>query len=141
MLTRMSFKLRKLSHFQRTFVKLLLRTDNLAETKKGAEDLCQSVDWTAFEGQPSPVQEILDRYGLSLQHLLEDYLVPMLDATKTLVFSHKGIVRDRWVVSHGEMQLRALKLALELHGAYGPEVVGFSQEPRVHRSEQTPTIH
>jgi len=89
---------------------------------------------------PNHVQDILDCHGLTLAFLLEKYLLPMLDATKTLVFSYRGDVRDRWVVPDSKLRLRALMLALELHG-YGQESDGSSQWSEPRPSELSPTVN
>lgn len=131
---------KKFSSLQRAFVMLLLRTDDLKEAKKSAKSLSRIADWTEVEGIPNHIQAILNRSGLTLGYPLEKYLLPMLDATKTLVFSYKGNVTYRCVVPDCNLQLRALKLALELH-AYGQGSVGSSQWSELGLSELSPTVH
>jgi len=141
MSTRLTSRPRKLSPLQRTFVKLLLRTDNLEEAKKNAQRLSQIVDWTAVEGIPNHIQEILDCYGLTLEYLLENYLVPMLDATKTLVFSSRGEVRSSCLVQDLALQLKAVQLALTLWGAFDESAAGFCKQSEPMLSELKPTVH
>lgn len=133
-------RLRKLSSLQRAFVKLLLRTDNLAEAKKNAPHLSRVIERGPVEGIPNDPQEIFEFHGLALEYLLEKYLVPMLDATKIVSFYSKDKVKCHLVVPDLGLQLRALKLALELYG-YGQKVSDSSHRAEADPDALSPTVH
>jgi len=62
--------------------------------------------------------EAMDTAGASLEEVLAKYLLPRLDAKKTLYFRSGSQIAQKIQVPDLEAQLEALKLALELYGAY-----------------------
>ena len=60
----------------------------------------------------------MDEAGLTAQVLIEKYLVPLFEATTTKFCTYKGKISDSVTVPDNHTQLRALDIALRLHGAY-----------------------
>jgi hypothetical protein len=64
--------------------------------------------------------EIMDKYGLTLDALIEKHLVSKLQAKEVKVFCNDGkIVESNPYDSH-DIQLRALDMAFKLRGSYAP---------------------
>ena len=71
----------------------------------------------ALEALRSKMLELMDEAGLTHQVLIEKYLVPLFDATTTKFCTYKGKISDSVIVPDNHAQLRALDIALRLHGA------------------------
>ena len=73
--------------------------------------------------------ELMDEVGLTAQVLIEKYLVPLFDATTTKFCTYKGKIGDSVTVPDNHTQLRALDIALRLHGAYTSKKSADSAHP------------
>jgi hypothetical protein len=69
------------------------------------------------------ISEIMDQVGLTDAHLVQNCLLPLLHATRTKHFQHKGKVRDVRKVADNDVRLRALEIALRIKGKYAPLAV------------------
>ena len=66
---------------------------------------------------PETTSQLLDKCGLSREALIEEYLKPLLKARSRKSFSSQGQV-GKQLIAADEATLRALDIALRLHGAY-----------------------
>ena len=64
--------------------------------------------------------ELLDKYGLSEEVLIDKYLRPLLNATETIFFQKDGKVKQRVNVAALAIRHSSLRTAFELHGSYAP---------------------
>jgi hypothetical protein len=62
--------------------------------------------------------ELLDEIGLTEETLIEKHLVPLLSATTTKFFAHRGKVVECRKVPDNDARLKALDLAFRLKGSY-----------------------
>lgn len=67
------------------------------------------------------VAEALDSAGMTLEQVPVRHLVPRLDATKTVNIRYCGVITDTFEQPDWDIQLKMLKLALQLHGALPSE--------------------
>jgi hypothetical protein len=65
--------------------------------------------------------EALDSEGMTLEQVLVRHLVPRLDATKTVNIKYCGVITATFEQPDWDIQLKMLKLALQLHGALPAE--------------------
>jgi len=96
------------------------------------------------------MQEIIDAVGLTDAHLVTNCLAPLLQATRTRYFSHKGKVKDVRVEWDNDARLKALDIALRIKGKYAPPPVEQSRKhtvdviimdiPRPKRDHPPPTV-
>jgi hypothetical protein len=63
------------------------------------------------------VPELLERYGLGEEVLIDKYLLPLLEAEETKFFNNG---KKRINVEALTIRLAALRTAFELHGSYAP---------------------
>src|ERR1700690_676631 len=60
----------------------------------------------------------MDHYNLTPDTLIRDYLIPLLNATKTQFFAKDGVVMDERIVEDNGTRLSALDMTWKLRGAY-----------------------
>ena len=58
------------------------------------------------------------RYGLTEDALIRDYLLPLMNATKSQFFAKDGIVMDERIVEDNSTRRESLHMACQLIGAY-----------------------
>jgi hypothetical protein len=76
--------------------------------------------WQALQNIRLKLPELLDQHGLTDSVLIEKHLKPLLLATETKFFQHKGKVTDTRVVPAHAIRLNALDMTLRLKGSYAP---------------------
>jgi hypothetical protein len=60
----------------------------------------------------------MDTFGMTDVALVRDYLLPLLNATKTEFAKHEGRITDSVEVADNSTRLSSLDMALKLKGAY-----------------------
>ena len=60
----------------------------------------------------------MEVYGLTDAALVRDYLVPMLNATKTITASYEGQITDTMEMADNGARLSSLDMAFKLKGSY-----------------------
>ena len=96
------------------------------------------------------VAEIMDECGLTDRALIENYLLPLLQADRTRYFHHKGRVKDKRTEAALEIRRDALDIALRIKGKYAPPAVEQANKhtvqvlvldvPRPKRENPPPTM-
>jgi hypothetical protein len=66
------------------------------------------------------VPDLMDELGISERELIDKHLRPQLTAQRTIFAQKEGKFTDKRTVDALEIQIRALDLALQLHGSYAP---------------------
>src|ERR1700733_369090 len=74
--------------------------------------------WQALQNIRLKMPEILDKYGLTDEALIEKYLKPLLEAKEVQVCQSKGKVTGTRRVPANAIRLKALDLAFRLKGSY-----------------------
>src|SRR6266851_328808 len=92
-------------------------TDAARDAGYSGKNLAQS-GHQALKAIRLNMTELLDEIGLTERALIEKHLVPLLSATTTKVFQHKGEVSETRKVSDNDARLKALDLAFRLRGSY-----------------------
>jgi len=62
-------------------------------------------------------EQVAEAMGMTLADVLKSYLVPALQATKTSVFTHRGVIMQKYEHPDWDARLKACKLASQLYGA------------------------
>ena len=75
----------------------------------------------ALEAIRRKMPEILDKYGLSDDALVEKYLKPALEANETKFAQKDGLFTDEREVTAWGPRLTALDMAFNLRGSYAPK--------------------
>ena|ERR1700682_3629008 len=120
--------LRKLSPLQRVFVRCLLKTNDPDAAREIAEELCERAESTPLEGKRQYVRRKLGWCNFWSLCSPEDRLLRMVNATKTIYFTHKGSVRDSRVVPDLNTRIKAITLVFKTLGIYPPIVDRFPQQ-------------
>jgi hypothetical protein len=66
------------------------------------------------------VPDLMDQLGISERDLIDKHLRPLLTAKRTIFAQKDGKFTDKRTVDALETQIRALDMALLLHGSYAP---------------------
>lgn len=64
--------------------------------------------------------EVMEKHGLTDGALIEKYLKPLMKATRTQYFHHKGKVKDRRTLKAHDTRVAALDMAFRVKGSYAP---------------------
>jgi len=62
-------------------------------------------------------ERVAEAMGMTLADVLKAHLVPALEATKTSVFTHRGVIVQTREYPDWNARLKALKLVSQLYGA------------------------
>jgi hypothetical protein len=102
--------------------------------------------WQALQNIRLKMPDLLDRYGLTDNALIEKHLKPLLGATETKFFQSKGNVTETRRVPAHRVRIDALDMAFRLKGSYkapadengGSELVQvIVQAPQTQNGSQT----
>jgi len=114
---------RKLTHKARKFLKHILAGDSPSDAviKAGysPKNPTQSAN-QVLNSCRKTVPQLLNEAGLSESALISAYLSPLLKATQTRFFHHKGKVKAVREVAALETRTTALEMAFKLHGSFAP---------------------
>jgi len=106
--------------------------------------------YRALRNLQGTISEIMDQAGLSDAYLVQNCLHPLLHATRTKHFQHKGKVKDSRREPALEIRRDALDIALRIKGKYAPAAVEQAHKdtvevivldiPRPKRDPPPPTV-
>lgn len=113
----------KLTIRQSRLLKALPTSKTVAEAGEKAGFACRQSAHEAFKGITERAPEVLERLGLTYEHVLDKCLRPLLTATETKFFPHQGIVMEREQVEALDIRLRAIDTWAKLAGAYSAQKV------------------
>jgi hypothetical protein len=74
----------------------------------------------ALQRMRGRVPDLMDQLGISERELIDNHLRRLLTAQRTIFAQKDGKFRDKRTVDALETQIRALDMALLLHGSYAP---------------------
>jgi hypothetical protein len=74
----------------------------------------------ALKNLQGTMSEIMDQVGITDAYLVQNCLGPLLHATQTKHFQHKGKIKDTAEVADTDARIRALDIALRVKGKYAP---------------------
>ena len=113
----------KLTHKARKFLKHILTgahpTDAAVKAGYSSKNPAQSAN-QVLNSCRKTVPQLLNEAELSEAVLIQNYLSPLLKATQTRFFHHKGKVKAVREVAALETRTTALEMAFKLHGSFAP---------------------
>jgi len=78
------------------------------------------------------VPDILDQLGLSVEALVQNSLIPLLNATTVKFAQKEGEFTDYVEVEDNTTRLNALDIAFRLHGAYASKEQSLEEDAKLH---------
>src|SRR5258708_2156413 len=103
-------KKNKLTLKQAKLVKELPNSTSIAEAGEKAGYAHRQDAHRALKGISERAPEVLERLGLTIEHVADKCLRPLLDAKETKFFADKGIVIETRDVEANEVRLRAIEV-------------------------------
>jgi hypothetical protein len=119
-------KKQKLTLKQKKLLQELPKSASVAEAGEKAGYFDRQTAHRALKGISERSPEVLNRLGLSIEHVADKCLRPLLEAKETLFFANKGIVLDQREVEALGIRIRAIEVWAQLMGAYTPQKVQLS---------------
>jgi hypothetical protein len=113
----------KLTIKQARLLKALPVSKTVAEAGEKAGFACRQSAHEAFKGITERAPEVLERLGLTYEHVLDKCLRPLLNATETKFFQNQGVVMQEKEVEALDIRLRAIDTWAKLAGAYSVQKV------------------
>ena len=123
---RNSKKKEKLTLKQSKLVQELPNSNSVAEAGEKAGYFDRPTAHRALKSISERAPEVLERLGLTIEHVANNCLRPLLEAKKTEFFQKDGIVMQREEVEANDIRLRAIDLWAKLKGAYTAQKVQVS---------------
>jgi hypothetical protein len=123
---RNSKKKEKLTLKQSKLVQELPNSNSVAEAGEKAGYFDRPTAHRALKSISERAPEVLERLGLTIEHVTNNCLRPLLEAKKTEFFQKDGIVMQREEVEANDIRLRAIDLWAKLKGAYTAQKVQLS---------------
>lgn len=120
-------KRRGLTQKERSLVRNLADGKNLTQSAlaAGYSGKCPGQSgWQARENIRQKMPELLDQHGLTDEALIEKHLKPLLNATETKFFQHKGRIRSKREVIAWGPRKEGLDMAFKLKGSYSAKPEG-----------------
>lgn len=111
---------------QSKLLKALPTSSSVAEAGERAGYFDRQTAHRALKGISERAPEVLERLGLTIEHIADKCLRPLLEAKETKFFSDKGVVIETRDVDALGIRLRAIEVWAQLMGAYTPHKVQLS---------------
>jgi hypothetical protein len=112
----------KLTLKQSKLVQELPNSGSVAEAGTKAGYACRQDAHRALKSVAERAPEVLERLGLTIEHVADKCLRPLLDAKETKFFASNGVVMETRDVEASDIRLRAVDLWAKLMGAYTQKV-------------------
>jgi hypothetical protein len=116
----------KLTLKQKKLVEALPTSDSVAEAGKKAGYPYRQDAHRALKSIAERAPEVLERLGLTIEHVADKCLRPLLKAKETKFFADKGVVIETRDVEALDIRLRAVDTWAKLMGAYTAQKVQVS---------------
>jgi hypothetical protein len=116
----------KLTIKQKKLVEALPKSDSVAEAGEKAGYAYRQDAHRALKSVAERAPEVLERLGLTIEHVADKCLRPLLDAKETKFFASNGVVVETRAVEASDIRLRAVDLWAKLMGAYTAQKVQVS---------------
>ena len=121
-----SVKGEKLTSKQKKLVEALPVTSSIAEAGTVAGYSDRTAASRALKSISERAPEVLERLGLTIEHVVDKCLRPLLEAKETKFFASNGIVLDTKEVEALDIRIRAIEVWARLMGAYTAQKVQLS---------------
>ena len=121
-----SVKGEKLTSKQKKLVEALPVTSSIAEAGTVAGYSDRTAASRALKSISERAPEVLERLGLTIEHVVDKCLRPLLEAKETKFFASNGIVLDTKEVAALDIRIRAIEVWARLMGAYTAQKVQLS---------------
>lgn len=115
---------KRLTRKQQRFVNALAAGNSREKAVAQAGYSTKNPDQSAYQVLKQvnkKVPELMDEMGLTDRALIQNNLVPLLNATETKFFAHEGKVISTRKVAAQNTRLDALDMAFRLRGSYAPK--------------------
>lgn len=116
----------KLTLKQKRLVEALPTSNSVAEAGAKAGYFDRQTAHRALNNLSEHAPEVLNRLGLTIEHVADKCLRPLLEAKETLFFANKGIVLDHREVEALGIRIRAIEVWAQLMGAYAAQKMKLS---------------
>jgi hypothetical protein len=116
----------KLTLKQKRLVEALPTSKTIAEAGETAGYAYRQDAHRALKSISERAPEVLERLGLTIEHVADKCLRPLLDAKETKFFASNGIVLDTREVDALDTRIRAIEVWARLMGAYTAQKVQLS---------------
>ncbi len=121
-----SGKKKKLTLKQSKLLQELPKSNSVAEAGEKAGYSDRTAAHRALKNVSERTPEVLERLGLTVEHVVDNCLRPLLGAKETKFFANQGIVMETREVEAQDIRLRAIELWAKLMGAYTAQKVQLS---------------
>ena len=112
----------KLTSKQKKLVEALPVTSSIAEAGTVAGYSDRTAASRALKSISERAPEVLERLGLTIEHVVDKCLRPLLQAKETKFFASNGIVLDTKEVEALDIRIRAIEVWARLMGVYTQKV-------------------
>jgi hypothetical protein len=119
-------KKQKLTPKQKKLVEALPVSDSIAQAGEVAGYSDRTAASRALKSIQERAPEVLERVGLSIEHVVNNCLRPLMDASETKFFANGGIVLDKREIPALDIRIRAIEVWARLMGAYTAQKVQLS---------------
>jgi hypothetical protein len=116
----------KLTLKQKKLVEALPTSDSVAEAGEKAGYAYRQDAHRALKGIAERAPEVLERLGLTIEHVADKCLRPLLEAKEEKFFADKGVVLTTKEVAALDIRIRAIEVWARLMGAYAGQKVQVS---------------
>jgi len=116
----------KLTLKQKKLIEALPTSDSVAEAGEKAGYYDRKTAHRALKSVSERAPEVLERLGLTIEHVADKCLRPLLEARETKFFANAGIVLDTREVEALDIRIRAIEVWARLMGAYASQKVQLS---------------
>lgn len=116
----------KLTLKQKKLVEALPATQSIAQAGDIAGYSDRTAASRALKGIAERAPEVLERLGLTIEHVVNKCLRPLLEARETKFFASNGVVMETREVDASDIRLRAIDTWARLMGAYTAQKVQLS---------------
>ncbi|HXJ44097.1 MAG TPA: hypothetical protein VNH18_32725, partial [Bryobacteraceae bacterium] len=113
----------KLTLKQKKLLEALPKSDSIAAAGAAAGYAYRQDAHRALKGIAERAPDVLDRLGLTIEHVADKCLRPLLKAKEKKFFADKGIVLTTKEVKALDIRIRAIEVWARLMGAYTPQKV------------------
>jgi hypothetical protein len=119
-------KKQKLTLKQKRLVEALPNSNSVAEAGETAGYYDRPTAHRALKSISERAPEVLERLGLTIEHVANNCLRPLLEAKETKFFADKGIVLTTKEVEASDIRIRAIEVWARLMGAYTAQKLQLS---------------
>jgi hypothetical protein len=124
-------KTQKLTLKQERLLEALPKSASVSEAGEKAGYAYAQDSHRALKSIAERAPEVLDRIGLTIEHVAEKCLKPLLEANRTEFFASDGIVFDKKEVPDNGTRIRAIDVWAKLRGAYATQKLQLSGDVSV----------